>query len=264
MLGTGDATARKRYNTCFILRDRATAMLVDGGGGNGILAQLNAAGISFRNIDAIFLTHAHTDHILGVVWVLRMIGEMALDGEEMRGYRVFSHDEGIRALVIICRATLSEKVWAEVSRLVEFVEIRDGDNFELSDAFALRCIDLRAGGMKQFGFVATVGSGVRVACMGDVPAPDGIEREIAGCDWLLHEAFCPESQRAIYHPELICHCTALEAGRIARHLNVRHLLLYHRADYSHGASKDDYIRECESVFSGRVVIPEDLQAITVD
>ena len=40
MLGTGNATVSQIYNTCFVLQTSSTLMLVDAGGGNGILAQL--------------------------------------------------------------------------------------------------------------------------------------------------------------------------------------------------------------------------------
>ena len=40
MLGTGNATVSQIYNTCFLLKTSSTLMLVDAGGGNGILAQL--------------------------------------------------------------------------------------------------------------------------------------------------------------------------------------------------------------------------------
>ena len=40
MLGTGSALVTECYNTCFVLQTDTTALLVDAGGGNGILRQL--------------------------------------------------------------------------------------------------------------------------------------------------------------------------------------------------------------------------------
>ena len=68
MLGTGHATVTECYNTCFVLSVGCDRLLVDGGGGNGLLAQFRRAGLGFGDLSAIFVTHAHTDHILGVVW----------------------------------------------------------------------------------------------------------------------------------------------------------------------------------------------------
>ena len=40
MLGTGNAHATRCYNTCFTLHGKESVLLVDAGGGNGILTQL--------------------------------------------------------------------------------------------------------------------------------------------------------------------------------------------------------------------------------
>lgn len=37
MLGTGNATVTQCYNTCFLLETCTTRLLVDAGGGNGVL-----------------------------------------------------------------------------------------------------------------------------------------------------------------------------------------------------------------------------------
>ena len=73
VLGTGYAMALRCYNTCFALHQGDDVLLVDAGGGNGILVQLQKAGIDPADIHHLIVTHAHTDHILGVVWVIRKI-----------------------------------------------------------------------------------------------------------------------------------------------------------------------------------------------
>ena len=65
MLGTGNAMVTQCYNTCFILSRENQYFLVDGGGGNGLLKQLKAAKINWKDIRRIFLTHRHIDHLRG-------------------------------------------------------------------------------------------------------------------------------------------------------------------------------------------------------
>ena len=57
MLGTGSAMVTKCYNTCFALRREEEYFLVDAGGGNGILSQLEKAEIDYKNIKGMFITH---------------------------------------------------------------------------------------------------------------------------------------------------------------------------------------------------------------
>ena len=67
MLGTGNALVTRCYNTCFAIQDNDEYFLVDAGGGNGIMRQLQDADISMAQIHHIFLTHEHTDHLLGII-----------------------------------------------------------------------------------------------------------------------------------------------------------------------------------------------------
>jgi hypothetical protein len=54
MLGTGNATVSQIYNTCFLLQTPSILMLVDAGGGNGILSQLKKAGVQISDIHHLF------------------------------------------------------------------------------------------------------------------------------------------------------------------------------------------------------------------
>ena len=50
--------------------------MVDAGGGNGVLQQLNKVNVFLSDIHNLFLTHAHTDHVLGAVWVVRLVMQL--------------------------------------------------------------------------------------------------------------------------------------------------------------------------------------------
>lgn len=45
-------------------------------GGNGVLQQLNKVNVFLSDIHNLFLTHAHTDHVLGAVWVVRLVMQL--------------------------------------------------------------------------------------------------------------------------------------------------------------------------------------------
>ena len=65
VLGTGNALVTRCYNTCFYLEWPEGGLLVDCGGGNGILQQMEDAGLKVEKVHHLFLTHAHTDHSWG-------------------------------------------------------------------------------------------------------------------------------------------------------------------------------------------------------
>ena len=72
LLGTGNALVTECYNTCFVISHDGKHFLVDGGG-NTLLAQLKHAGFHWMDMREIFVTHKHIDHILKIIWMMRMI-----------------------------------------------------------------------------------------------------------------------------------------------------------------------------------------------
>lgn len=99
MLGTGSALVTQCYNTCFVLETPTTRLLVDAGGGNGVLSQLRKAGISIAGIHHLFVTHAHTDHILGVIWVIRMVAQC-------KGYEGMLHVYGNDKVMLVIKTII--------------------------------------------------------------------------------------------------------------------------------------------------------------
>ena len=43
------------------------------GGGNTVLNQLEKAEINWKDVKHIFVTHKHIDHLLGMIWMIRLI-----------------------------------------------------------------------------------------------------------------------------------------------------------------------------------------------
>lgn len=91
MLGTGNALVTRCYNTCFAIQDDDEYFLVDAGGGNGIMRQLQDADISMAQIHHIFLTHEHTDHLLGMIWMIRMIATKMRREQYEGNLRIYCH-----------------------------------------------------------------------------------------------------------------------------------------------------------------------------
>ena len=109
-LGTGHAISTRCYNTCYVLRQNERYLLVDGGGGNGILRQLKRARLPWQKIKDIFVTHRHMDHVLGIFWVIRMIVKAMKRGTYVGEARIYGHDEVITLLRSTARLLLDRGV----------------------------------------------------------------------------------------------------------------------------------------------------------
>ena len=89
VFGTGNAQATHCYNTCFAIKDGNEFFMVDAGGGNGILGILEKMNVDMSHIHHIFVTHEHTDHILGIVWMVRMIATAMKKGKYEGELRIY-------------------------------------------------------------------------------------------------------------------------------------------------------------------------------
>lgn len=263
MLGTGNATVSQIYNTCFVLQTPSTLMLVDAGGGNGILAQLKKIHVQISDIHHLFVTHAHTDHVLGGIWVIRMVAQC-------KGYEgllhVYGNDKVIKVIKTIIDMILAKKQLAKVAERVVFHQLEDGDCFEVGD-MKLECFDIQSTKEKQFGFRAELPSSdesdkpLVLACLGDEPYNEQNRRYIVGADWMMCEAFCLYADRDTFKPYEKCHSTALDAGKLAEELGVKNLILYHTEEKTLANRKENYTREAAENFKGRIFVPDDLEVI---
>lgn len=264
MLGTGNATVSQIYNTCFVLQTPSTLMLVDAGGGNGILSQLKKVNVQISDIHHLFVTHAHTDHVLGVIWVIRMVAQC-------KGYEgllhVYGNDKVMKVIKTIIDMILAKKQLTKVAERVVFHQLEDGDCFEVGD-MKLECFDIQSTKEKQFGFRAELpsssdesGKPLVLACLGDEPYNEQNRRYIVGADWMMCEAFCLYADRDTFKPYEKCHSTALDAGKLAEELGVKNLILYHTEEKTLANRKENYTREAAKNFKGRIFVPDDLEVI---
>jgi len=262
-LGTGKAIVQNCYNTCFLLNGGDGLFLVDGGGGSGILRQLRLAGVNFPQIHEAFLTHAHTDHIFGMVWVLRMITSAMLNGSYNGIFRLYSHEDALAAVKTIASLTLSKKSMALFGDKVQLVPVQDGETRTIAD-YDVNCFDILSTKMKQFAFSLQLHNGQKLAFMGDEPASPEREAYMKDADWALCEAFCLDGDKDRFKPYEKHHATVRDEAMLAERLGVRRLVLWHTEDSCLDTRKELYTKEARQFFGGDVYIPDDLERIILD
>lgn len=262
MLGTGNALVTECYNTCFILEDRGQLLLVDGGGGNNVLHQIKAAGYDWMDIRQIFVTHKHIDHLLGIVWMVRMICQFMQHGEYKGEATIYSHAEILELLRDLAGKLLTKKTFAMLDQRLHLVEVTDGEQGELI-GHPVTFFDIQSTKAKQYGFCMNMGDGRKLTCCGDEPLAPGREAYAEGADWMLHEAFCLYSQADIFDPYEKHHSTVKDACELAERLGVKNLLLYHTEDRNLAKRRELYTREGQESYHGRIWVPEDLETLTL-
>ena len=131
VLGTGNAMCTKCYNTCFAIDTGEGVLLTDAGGGNGILARLEAAGIAYSRLHHMIVTHEHCDHLLGGVWVVRRIATLMRSGAYDGDFRIYCHAGLVEPIRAICGFTLQKKFTSLFDQRIWLVPVADGDLLNL-------------------------------------------------------------------------------------------------------------------------------------
>lgn len=262
MLGTGNALVTECYNTCFLMEEQGQLLLVDGGGGNTILRQIKSAGYDWMDIRHIFVTHKHIDHLLGIVWMVRMICQFMRHGEYRGEAFIYSHAEVISLLRDLADKLLQKKAAALIGGRLHLVEVTDGETMELI-GHPVTFFDIQSTKAKQYGFRMDLGEGRKLTCCGDEPLAPPLEACAAGSEWLLHEAFCLHSQADIFDPYEKHHSTVKDACELAERLHIKNLLLYHTEDSSLSRRKELYQQEGKQYYHGALWIPDDLEVISL-
>jgi ribonuclease Z len=262
-LGTGAADSLKYYNTCFFIHDAGEkGMLVDTGGGNGILVQLKQAGIPLESIDRVLITHPHIDHLLGIFWILRFLGPKIINGTTTP-LTVYAPQRTKQIIEQFAPLLLKEKVIKLFGEKI-FIKQVTGTEIITAAAGEMTIFDARGEKSEMYGFRYNLASGKSLVMIGDEPYKAELEQYCKGVDLFIHESYCLESDRAQFKPETMNHSTVKEAAETAAKLGVKSLLLTHTEERATlGKRKVLYTEEASKFFTGDIVIPEDLEKIEI-
>ena len=263
ILGTGNANVTKCYNTCFAIQVYENEyFLIDTGGGNGILAQLEKAEIPLDQIHEIFMSHEHTDHLLGLIWLIRMIAAKMKQGKYEGDLNIYCHKNLKQTILTIAKLTVQDKFFALIGQRIFIHEVADGETRKVLP-YEVKFFDIRSTKAEQYGFAMTLQNGKKFVFVGDVPYREQ-EYEIAkDADWFLHEAFCLYAQAEKYKPYEKHHTTVKEACETAQMLGAKNLILYHTEDDNIKARKALYTQEGKPYYAGNLYVPDDLDVFTL-
>lgn len=262
MLGTGNGGTIDLYNTCFTIQNEKGNFLIDTGGSIEIIKRLNQADIDYKSIRHIFISHSHTDHILGIFWLFKKIGSNIMHGDIKERINIYCNDVVFESIKEVSKHILSDKLMDAIYSIVDFRVLNDGDKYNIN-GIDYTFFDIKAKGTKQFGFECSL-NGKRLAFLGDETLNPNLYERIKDFDYVMHEAFCLDSEENIFHAYEKNHSTTRSVSEVMNKLEVKNLILYHTEDSHKEKRKELYTNEAQTYFNGKVIVPNDLEIIEIN
>lgn len=272
LLGTGcPVVSTERYGPAQVVRHGGTCVLVDCG--SGVTQRLVAAGLTGCDVDALLLTHLHSDHIVDLFQLILSSWHQGRD----RPQRIFGPrgtQRYVDGLMTLWRPELEQRIAHEarpstVALEVEVTEIEDGRSLELG-ALAVQVVEVEHQPVKQaFGFVfaPSAGSGPRVVLSGDTRRCEALIAAARGAELLVHEVMVHREMPVIEGLRTAeglanvasYHTLSDEVGKVAAAAGVGCLVLTHFVPPA--CDRQALLDEVAADFAGPVVIGEDLMTI---
>lgn len=272
LLGTGTpAPNPERAGPATLVRAGDQTLLIDAG--RNVTTRLWQKRIPFRDIDAVFLTHFHHDHIngLGDLW---MTGWLGTDYGLRRKPMLLVGPEGVGKIAGGLELAYSRNV--EIRTLDENLP-EEAASFTVHE-FTSPGVVYDEGGVSVQAFTVNHGelitpavgyridyAGLSVVISGDTTYDERVAAAARGTDLLIHEvmAFDAKAMQAIPTATQIAahHTTPEEAGRIFDMASPR------LAAYSHlvlrGTSDEELTRRTRTAYDGPLVIGRDLMEFVI-
>lgn len=270
LLGTGcPVVSLERYGPATLVEQGTTAVLVDCG--SGVTQRLLAAGCPGSYLDAILLTHLHSDHLVDLYQIIISSWHQGRERPQ-KVYGPPGTKRYVDGLIKLWAPERKQRVAWEQRDSAEGLKV---EVEELEPGRVLKVGDLEVTVVEvdhkpvphAYGFVfesAPEAGGHKVAISGDTRRCPALIEASKGADLLIHEVFVHadmpviDGRRSAKTVSNVAsyHTLSSEVGGIARDAGARALVLTHFVPPE--ADRDRLLAQVKADFDGPVILGEDL------
>lgn len=271
LLGTGCPNVDvDRYGPATLVRGGGAKVLVDCG--SGVTQRLAAAGCSGRDVDAVLLSHLHSDHLVDLYQLIVASWHQGRD----RPQRIFG-PPGTRAFVDGTMALWKRELDLRIAHErrpsttaleIEVEEIEPGRVLSFGE-MNVSTVEVDHRPVRHaYGFVFEE-NGAKLALSGDTAYCSALIEAARGADVLLHEVIIHREMKVVpgrRSAETVTNVTSYHTpsgvvGKVAAEAAVGHLVLTHFVPPRFDAAA--LLAEVRRDFAGKVTLGEDLMRINV-
>jgi ribonuclease Z len=249
--------------------------LVEAGGerllfdaGRGFMQRLVQAGLPMSAVTKLFLTHLHSDHVIGVPdlmlspWPAAPERKVPLEVWGPEGTRdMMRHLEEAFAFDIHMRRDVDESFSPEGIRMIAH-DIREGKVYEKNGVTVTAFLVTHGLVKPAYGYRVDY-AGRSVALSGDTSPSDNLVAVCKGVDVLIHEAIDVDVLRRLFPDKtrldaiVARHTTPEQAADIFKRVSPR------LAVFSHSPGTAAIAEQTKRSYTGRVEMGEDLMVIDI-
>ncbi len=270
LLGTGAPPPRlDRFGPCTLVEVGGRKFIFDAG--RGAMQRLHQLGIPFNAIDAMFLTHHHSDHVVGFpdLWLTGWIGRPW--GRRARPLPVYG-PEGTRQmmehlpLAFHVDIRVRQKNYEPEGVELDAHEIRQGMVFD-RHGVKISAFDVDHGGeeLPAYGYRIDY-QGRSAVLSGDTTFNENLIYHAQGADLLVHEVTALAGSAAEDPQQLkrigANHTTPEQAGEVFARVRPK-LAVYNHLLLFGSARPEDLLPASRRIYDGPLVVGEDLMQIDI-
>jgi ribonuclease Z len=268
LLGTGTPPPiMERFGPSILVQAGSETLLFDAG--RGCLQRLRQINVSYAKITALFLTHLHSDHIVGLsdLWLtgwlvsertipLNVFGPTGTD--EMITYlqKAFSYD-------IDMRIEDDKRLKKEGSKLLA-KEIEQGVVYEKNGVKVI-AFKVDHGIVKPaFGYRIEY-NGHSIVLSGDTRYSENLIEYARGTDLLIHEVVIAPDTLSKSDPNyhiVALHTTPEQAAKVFNEVKPK-LAAYSHIAKLYGNTEQEILKRTKADYSGPLVMGEDLMSFSI-
>ncbi len=263
MLGTGHGFVYNYNNTCFILQNDEKYFMIDTGGSTKTIENLQKSNINIEKIHDIFISHCHTDHILGLFWMLKKITGLVKNNIYKGKLNIYCNKEVADSIKNIYPYLFPNTFSNIIKEYLNIIILDDNDK-KIIAGREYTFFDVKARKNLLYGFETTLDNDKRFIFLGDETCNQSIYNKIKDADYVMHEAFCLDQDQKIFKPYEKNHSTVKSVCQSLENLNIKNLILFHTEETHIQNRKVLYIEEGKKYFSNNILVPNELETIELD
>jgi len=267
LLGTGTPQPiMERFGPSILVQAGSETLLFDAG--RGCLQRLRRLNLPYSKLDALFLTHLHSDHLVGLpdLWLtgwlvslrkipLKIFGPVGTDNMIENLQKAFAYDIKIRIE--------DDKASPEGCKFL-VNEIQEGTIYEKNGvkviAFAVDHYPI----VPAFGYRIEY-NGHSVVLSGDTRYSENLIKYAKGTDLLIHEVVIPADTIKKSDPQyqiVAHHTTPQQAGKIFNEVKPKLAAFSHIAN-PYRRNEQELIKQTEANYPGPIILGEDLMTFSI-